>query len=198
MLSSLFAAITCLTFPASDPLEAPAVMAQGAAPVAVGTYVTPTSFRSRNFSDAKCLLVFTSQGVTSPIVVTLPVGGTVSYQFSAEALAGVSLEVVEVRNDVLTTTGVHTLVLPAGASDMSLWNVPAVPGFRHLAADRVRSLAAPLVGQPAAARLDVERSEHGGRRHGASRHGAARDHQPGPAERLHADVRVGGLGEESS
>jgi len=129
MLSSLFAAITCLTFPASDPLEAPAVMAQGAAPVAVGTYVTPTSFRSRNFSDAKCLLVFTSQGVTSPIVVTLPVGGTVSYQFSAEALAGVSLEVVEVRNDVLTTTGVHTLVLPAGASDMSLWNVPAVPGF---------------------------------------------------------------------
>jgi hypothetical protein len=129
MLASLLAAMTCLTFPVSDPLEAPAVMPEGSAPIAVGTHVTPTSFRSRNFSSAEQMLVFVSQGVPSPIVVKLPVGGIVEYQFSPEALAGVSLEIVEVHNNVLTTGGVHALQLPANASCMTLWQVPAAPGF---------------------------------------------------------------------
>jgi hypothetical protein len=127
MLPKLFAAITCLTFPVSEPLEAPAVMPADTAPIAVATYVTPTSFRSRNFSSTEYMLVFASQGVPSPVVVQLPAGGFVEYQFSPEALAGVSLEVVAVHDNVFTTAGVHPLQLPAGSSSMSLWSAPTAP-----------------------------------------------------------------------
>lgn len=127
MLSSFLASVTCLTIPVSDPVEVAAVMSEGATPIAVGTHVTPTSFHSRNFSDTLQLLVFGAEGAPEPVIVHLPAGGAVAYEFSPEALAGVTLEVVEVGSNGLWTSGVHPLALPAGVSDMSLWTVPTKP-----------------------------------------------------------------------
>jgi hypothetical protein len=127
MLSSFLATVTCLAIPVTDPLAMPAVMAQGTAQVEVGIYVTPTSFRSRNFSNLTQLLVFAAEGSSDPVVVQLLPGGIVQYEFSPEALAGVVLEVVAQRGSHLSTSGAHSLGLPLGSNDMSLWTVPASP-----------------------------------------------------------------------
>ena len=126
MLSSFLATVTCLAIPVADPLETPAVMSEGPA-VEVGIYVTPTTFRGRNFSDATQLLVFTTAGSPDPVVVQLLPGGIAAYKFSPEGLAGVVLEVVAKRDNHLTTSGAHSLCLPSGAVDMSLWTVPGAP-----------------------------------------------------------------------
>ena len=135
MLSSFLAAITCLTIPVSDPLEVAPAMTEGTNAIAVGMHVTPTSFHGRNFSDTLQLLVFVAEGAPEPVIVNLPVGGAVAYEFSPEALRGVSVEVVEVRSEGLWTSGVHPLALPTGSSDMTLWTVltkPACSTWRQL------------------------------------------------------------------
>jgi hypothetical protein len=129
MLSSVLAAITCIAIPVSDPLEISAQMKPDQAPVEVGTYVTATSFRSRNFSNVNQLLVFGAAGVPTPVLVTLPPGGIVQYDFAPQALDGVMLEVVSLRGGVMTTSGEHVLALPAGSVDQSLWTVPAASGL---------------------------------------------------------------------
>lgn len=127
MLSSFLATVTCLAIPVTDPLETSAVMYEGTAAVEVGIYVTPTSFRSRNFSNLTQLLVFAAEGSPDPVIVHLLPGGIVEYEFSPEALAGVVLEVVAERDTRLTTSGAHSLCLPQGSVDMSLWTVPESP-----------------------------------------------------------------------
>jgi len=127
MLSSFLATVTCLAIPVTDPLETKPVMTDGTAAVEVGIYVTPTSFRSRNFSNLTQLLVFAAEGSPDPVIVQLLPGGIVEYQFSPEALAGVVVEVIAKRDDHLTTSGAHSLCLPQGAVDMSLWSVPGAP-----------------------------------------------------------------------
>ena len=127
MLSSFLATVTCLAIPVSEPLETPAVMSEGTAAVEVGIHVTPTSFRSRNFSNLTQHLVFAAEGSPDPVVVQLLPGGVVEYQFSPEALAGVRIEVLARRGDHLTTSGAHSIGLPPGSVDMSLWIVPGKP-----------------------------------------------------------------------
>lgn len=127
MLSSFLATVTCLAIPVTDPLQTPAVMPEGAAAVEVGIYVTPTSFRSRNFSNLTQHLVFAAEGSSDPVIVHLLPGGIVRYEFSPEALSGVVLEVVAERDSRLTTSGAHSLCLPQGSVDMSLWTVPGHP-----------------------------------------------------------------------
>lgn len=127
MLSSFLATLTCLAIPVTDPLEAPAVMTPGTPAVEVGIHVTSTSFRSRNFSNLTQLLVFAAEGCPEPVIVQLCPGQIVNYEFSPEALAGVVLEVVAKRDEHLSTSGAHSLSLPQGSVDMSLWTVPSKP-----------------------------------------------------------------------
>src|SRR5262245_62045377 len=122
MLSSVLAAITCAVIPVTDPLLIPAQTTPGAAPVEVGTYVTPTSFRCRNFSGVEQRLVFgAADHSVSPIVVVLPAGGTVQYEFSQQALAGVLLEVVTMRDGHVVSSGAHPIAVPATQPDLCLW-----------------------------------------------------------------------------
>jgi hypothetical protein len=127
MLSSFLATLTCLAIPVTEPLEAPAVMTPGTPSVEVGIHVTSTSFRSRNFSNLTHYLVFAAEGSPESIIVQLLPGEVVTYEFSPEALAGVVLEVVATRDIHLTTSGAHSLSLPEGSVDMSLWTVPSKP-----------------------------------------------------------------------
>jgi hypothetical protein len=127
MLSCFLATLTCLAIPVTDPLQAPAVMAPGTPAIEVGIHVTPTSFRSRNFSNLTQLLVFAAEGSPESVIVQLLPGEIVNYEFSPEALAGVVLEVVAVRDSFLTTSGAHSLSLPQGSVDMGLWTVPSRP-----------------------------------------------------------------------
>jgi hypothetical protein len=128
MLSGVLAAITCLTFTVSEPLETPAQMPESTTSVSVGTHVTPTSFRTRNFSGNAYLLIFsTSAAVVEPVIVKIPSGGSVEYTFSPSELEGVSLEVVEIIGETLRTGGMHLLDVPTGELDINLWTVPAKP-----------------------------------------------------------------------
>ncbi|MFN0006652.1 MAG: hypothetical protein ACKVXR_01995 [Planctomycetota bacterium] len=127
MLSIYLATVTCLAIPVTDPLQAPAVMTPGTPAVEVGIHVTPTSFRGRNFSSLSHILVFAAEGSPEPVLVQLLPGQTVTYEFSPEALAGVVLEVVTRRDPYLTTSGAHSLSLPQGSNDMSLWTVYSKP-----------------------------------------------------------------------
>lgn len=123
MLSSLFASIVCAAIPVSDPLQVPAQAAPGEATIELGVHLTATTFRARNFSDVMQLLVF-SNGVGAPIYVALPVEGIVEYSFPPEALAGVRLEVVSLREGAWKTSGYHTLSVPAETGAETLWTQP--------------------------------------------------------------------------
>ena len=93
MLSSVLAAVTCVAIPVTDPLQIPAQTTPGAAAVEVGAHVTPTTFRGRNFSNVEQLLVFGNTDPSVPtVVVVLPAGGIVNYEFAQHALEGVLLE----------------------------------------------------------------------------------------------------------
>ena len=127
MLSSFLATVTCLAIPVTEPLETPAVMSAGSGAVEVGIHVTPTSFRSRNFSNVTQHLLFAAEGSPEPVVVQMLPGAVVEYEFSPEALAGVRVEVVAKRDNRLTTSGAHSIGLPQGSPDMSLWIVPGKP-----------------------------------------------------------------------
>ena len=130
MLSSVLALITCAAIPVADPLEISAQMPPDQPAVQVGTYMTSTYFRCRNFSSVNCILVFGQSGSSQTIYVPLPANGEVEYAITPEALQGVFLEVVTASSATdLKTSGSIALLAPETSSDMSLWFVPETSGL---------------------------------------------------------------------
>jgi len=130
MLSSVLALITCAAIPVADPLEVSAQMPADQPAVEVGTYMTSTSFRCRNFSSVNCVLVFGQSGTSNQIYVPLPAYGEVEYAIPPGALHGIYLEVVAAPSPTdLQTSGSIALMLQAGSADGSLWFVPGTSGL---------------------------------------------------------------------
>jgi len=129
MLSCVLTVITCTAIPVADPLEIPATMPADQPTVDVGTFVTSTSIRSRNYSSNDCLLLFGNAASASPVIVILPPGASVEYEFSPQDLRDVSFEVVSWNGSTMATSGAVPLALPPNATDQSLWNVTGPPGL---------------------------------------------------------------------
>ena len=130
MLSCVLAMITCVAIPVDQPLDVAAQMPTSSPAAEVGTYVTTSSFRCRNFSSSNYLLVFGQSGTSVTVTVSLPAASSVAYAATPDMLRNVFMEVVASPDaSSFASSGSIPLALPANSTDMSLWFVRGSAGL---------------------------------------------------------------------
>ena len=130
MLSCVLAMITCVAIPVDQPLDVAAQMPTSSPSAEVGTYVTTSSFRCRNFSSSNYLLVFGQSGTSVTVTVSLPAASSVAYAATPDMLQNVFMEVVAAPGtSTFASSGSIPLALPANSTDMSLWFVRGATGL---------------------------------------------------------------------
>ncbi len=130
MLSCVLAMITCVAIPVDQPLDVAAQMPASSPAAEVGTYVTTSSFRCRNFSSSNYLLVFGQSGTSATVSVALPAASSVAYAATPDMLRNVFMEVVAAPDaSGFASSGSISLALPANSTDMSLWFVRGTAGL---------------------------------------------------------------------
>jgi hypothetical protein len=122
--------ITCVAIPVDQPLDVAAQMPASSPAADVGTYVTTSSFRCRNFSSSNYLLVFGQSGTSVTVTVPLPAASSVAYAVTPETLPGVLIEVVAAPgSSSFASSGSIPLALPTNSTDMNLWFVRGSTGL---------------------------------------------------------------------
>lgn len=121
MFCCILPALMCTAAPTLEPLDLPALTVESTASVEVGIRVTTTQFVARNFTEYPQVFLFNDCQSISTVLFTLPAGCDVRWSFPGQALTGVQIEVVSLRNGAWHDSGTLPLedVITHGAQ--ALW-----------------------------------------------------------------------------